>query len=109
MFVCSQKFFNTFPGGWVQIVNTTPRIGGWHWVVLSMYEIDNTDAEIPVINVCNSLWTGNTSDSMLAFIQSILFAPQVFIHAGLLKKTYNEGLKEILTGKYIYKLCIKYI
>lgn len=75
LFTQKPQQFNKISGEWIQVVNTTPR-GGSHWVVISTYGIDNTEEPVPIIHVYDSLWTGNTTDSMLESIDAILYEPE---------------------------------
>jgi hypothetical protein len=69
------EMFDKEVGEWAQIVNTAPNSGGSHWVLLSTYGLDNTEEEIPIVHVYDSLWSGNTSESMLNTINAIVHAP----------------------------------
>ena len=74
LLAASTHYFDKQLGEWIQIVNTTPKNGS-HWVVLSTYGVDNSEVDIPVINIYDSLWTGNTSQSMLESIHAIVHSP----------------------------------
>ena len=76
LFTENPQHFQKIETEWIQIVNTTPK-GGSHWVVLSTYgiEVDNSQETVPAINIYDSLWTGNTSKSMIESIDAIMYAP----------------------------------
>ena len=74
LYTQSPEHFYKISGEWIQIVNTSPNEGS-HWVVLSTYGVDNTEKATPTIFVYDSLWTGNTSDSMMQSISAIMHSP----------------------------------
>ena len=76
LFTENPQHFQKIETEWIQIVNTTTK-GGSHWVVLSTYgiEVDNSQETVPAINIYDSLWTGNTSESMIESIDAIMYAP----------------------------------
>jgi hypothetical protein len=71
------QYFDKQLGPWAQIVNTKAKTGGSHWILLSTYwEEDNSTIDVPVVNLFDSLWTGDTSEDVLETMASIIYTPQ---------------------------------
>jgi hypothetical protein len=62
------ELFKVLMGEWVQIVNTSAKTGGSHWILLSTYG-EKPQNEIPIVNIYDSLWSGVTSDGIIECIK----------------------------------------